>query len=113
MGIDLGQTLANLTEANNLNVAALEESIRSTAWLSFVLNGVSCFAASLGFIAQFGQYRHDQRSASQREHCDSEQEGDPGEEGGQRPEGSAQHGNGGETESNTRLYPPPHDTPRN
>lgn len=59
-GLSITKTLLSLAEVNNRNVTALEESIHSTAWLSFWLNTVSSLAAMLGCIAQFGQYRHDQ-----------------------------------------------------
>jgi len=49
-GIDIGQTLNEMSETNNRNITMLEDSIRQTSQLAFVLNTISCVAAIAGFF---------------------------------------------------------------
>jgi hypothetical protein len=57
-GVDFGRAFNEIAEMTNKNIDALENSIRRTAKLTFVLNSISCFMAFIGFVAQIFDHRN-------------------------------------------------------
>lgn len=65
-GMDLSKTISGIVDTSNENTQALEESIHRSAHLSFILNLFSFLTAIAGFVAQTGQYLHEQRKHTKR-----------------------------------------------
>jgi hypothetical protein len=84
MGVDLPETLTKMSETNNKNVAAQEESIRSSARLTLGLNILSSFMAFVGLAAQVGAYRYEQRDNDKEERH---------EQSGAKPSGVGENAN--------------------
>ena len=63
-GIDAGRTFNLILATNNTNAKKLEDSIRQSGHISFILNLVSCVMAFAGFIAQVGEHLKERRAKS-------------------------------------------------
>jgi hypothetical protein len=65
-GIRFQDVINGIADTHDKSVAELESSIRASAILKFRLELLSFFMAIVGFVAQTGQYLHEQRKHSRR-----------------------------------------------
>lgn len=65
-GIQFQDVINGIADTHDKSVVQLEGSIRESAVLNFRLDLLSLFMAVVGFVAQTGQYLHEQRKHSRR-----------------------------------------------